>query len=463
MKNAKTHSIESKLRFYMVGFALLIIVSLWLLQGVFLGSFYRITKIHDIKSLARRIESAYSSGNRHDFTQEALNNESHVQIINQKGAVLIDTIGIPNPQVDWLNAQVYQLIFTGLDVKEGRIIDVNAIDASTRISKTKLSYALKLDDYHMLMIQTEMVPVSATVDTIRIQLMVMSVVVVLVASAIAHRLSIRVSTPLKGMTESAEAIAKGDYDRSVSGSGFSEIEVLSDTLNAMREDLKRVEVLRNELLANVSHDLRTPLTMIQGYVELMMDFPEEMNRANLGVIADEACRLKDMVQNLLDLSRVQTGLDTLHATHFDAKPWLDDNGLRYSSLEHRLLIEVEGEAALLYGDQALLQQALDNLIQNALKHAKTRVKIQGIREKDSYRISVLDDGEGINADDVAHIWDRYYTTNNDHTRDDKQYGLGLSIVKRIFEVHGCDYGYFKNEWGGSCFTFTLKIEHEDVI
>lgn len=458
MKNAKTMTIESKLRTYMVGFSLLIIISLWLLQAVFLGSFYRLTKIHDIKSLSRRIQSAYQSGNRQDFTQEALNNESHVQIINQQGIVLIDTVGIPNPQVQWLNAHVYQSIFNNLQTKEGRIIDVNAIDASSRVSQTKLSYALKLDDYNMLMIQTEMVPVSATVDTIRIQLLVMSVVVVVVASAIAHRVSMRVSTPVSAMTQSAQAIAQGDYNAEVSGSGFAEIEVLRDTLNAMRQDLKRVEVMRNELLANVSHDLRTPLTMIQGYVELMMDFPEEMNRDNLDVVAQEARRLKDMVQNLLDLSRVQTGLEPLRASHFDGALWLEENGDRYHALQPNLDIRVASDNALIYGDQTLLQQALDNLIQNALKHANRRVKLEGKRDGSTYRITIMDDGEGIEEQHVDQIWERYYTTNKDHTRGDKQYGLGLSIVKRIFEVHGLEYGYTRNEWGGSSFYFILHIE-----
>ena len=456
MKKIKNISIASKLRLYFIGFAVVMIGVVWLFQGLFLDSFYRYTKTSKITKLAHKIERTYNSGSLYDFTQDALNTESHVQIINRSGIILVDTVGIPTPQVQLQNAIVYQSIFNALQPGQGKIIDVNAIDNASRVPTTRLSYALKLDENVLLFIQTEMVPVSATVDTIQFQLVVVSVFIIFVALLLSRQLSRNISRPMIDISSGAKLLSQGEYDVEIIGKGYQEIESLSATLNTMRQDLQRVETMRNELLANVSHDLRTPLTMIQGYLELMKDFPQERNEENLDLVISESRRLKDMIQNLLDLSRIQTGIESLKLEAFDAKVWLEDNNRRYKDYAKNRIIDFSIDEGSVFGDKALLQQALDNLIQNAIKHTSDNVDVRGISEGATYTISVIDYGEGISPLQQESIWERYYTTDVDHTRDDNSYGLGLSIVKRIFESHKIEYGYKANERGGSIFYFKLK-------
>lgn len=456
-------SIASKLRRYFIGFAILMLATLWIFQGYFLDSFYRYTKSNKITKLAHKIEASYRSGNLEDFTNDAINTESHVQLINRNGIILVDTVGIPTPQIQFQNAKVYQVIFNALQPGQGKVIDINAIDSATNVPKTRLSYALKLDDSVLLFIQTEMVPVSATVSTIQAQLIVVSVFGVLFAIFISWRLSRKVSLPMIEITEGANLIATGNYDTEINVKGYQEIESLGNTLNTMRQDLQRVETMRNELLANVSHDLRTPLTMIQGYLELMKDFPEERSEANLDLVITESGRLKAMIQNLLDLSRIQTGIKTLKQEIFEVDDWLEDNHVRYRELFKNRDIHFEIEKAKVIGDKPLLQQALDNLIQNALKHTDDQVLIKGSLNLDTYLVEVIDYGKGIGVESKDAIWDRYYTTDIDHVRDDNSYGLGLSIVKRIFESHDIDYGVKPHKEGGSVFYFVLNTQKETRI
>lgn len=451
-------SIASKLRRYFIGFAILMLATLWIFQAFFLDSFYRYTKTQKITKLAHKIESSYLSGNLSDFTMDALNTESHVQLINRNGIILIDTVGVPTPQVQMQNAKVYQFIFNALNPGQGQVIDINAIDNASNVPNSRLSYALKLDDHVLLFIQTEMVPVSATVSTIQYQLLVVSVIGVIFALIISRQLSRKFSMPMVEISEGARLIAQGQYDTEISGKGYEEIESLSNTLNTMRQDLQRVETMRNELLANVSHDLRTPLTMIQGYLELMKDFPEERNDHNIELIMSESERLKNMVQNLLDLSRIQTGMKSLEMTRFRAHLWLEENRKRYQELFKDRDIVFESDEGDVMGDQLLLQQALDNLIQNAIKHTQSKIKVIGENQGREYQISVIDYGQGVPQDHQDLIWDRYYTTDTNHVREENGYGLGLSIVRRIFESHHIEYGYKANDNQGSIFYFKLKTQ-----
>lgn len=449
-------TIESKLRRYFVALTLIIIAVLWVFQGFFLDSFYRYTKSQKITKLAHRIEASYLSGSLEDFTQEALNTESHVQLINRNGVVMVDTVGVPTPQVQIQNAKVYQYIFGSLNTGDGKVIDVNTIDNASRVPTSRLSYALKLDNNVLLFIQTDMVPVSATVETIQFQLMVVTAIVVIIAVVLSRRLAKNVSLPMVDITLGAQRIAKGDYETVVVGEGYQEIETLSQTLNTMRQDLNRVETMRNELLANVSHDLRTPLTMIQGYLELMKDFPEEMNHDNLNVISQESARLKDMIQNLLDLSRIQTGIQDIRNETFEAYTWLKDNEKRYQELFKERNIYFNIEPSKVTADKTMIQQALDNLIQNALKHTHGAIYVTGLVQGEGYEVSVKDEGPGIQTENQESIWERYYSTDIDYKREDHGYGLGLSIVKKIFESHRIEYGYRNNEPHGSIFYFKLN-------
>lgn len=456
MKKTNTPTIAKKLRRYLIFFAVSILGSLWLFQGFFLDRFYSLVKTREIVQLSHRIENSYLNGSLNDFAKTALETSSQVQIVNARGQVVLDSGWQPNPYIQQMSSRIYQYIFNSLSVGKGRVIDIKQFDATSNLPKTTLSYALKLDNNALLFIQTELVPVGATVAMIRIQLILISIIIISLALFIANRFSSQISKPMVAITEDAGVLTTGDYNHEIKVHGYQEIEVLSDTLNQLRVDLKRVESMRNELLSNVSHDLRTPLTMITGYIELMKDFPQERTVDNFDLIANEALRLKEMVQTLLDLSRIQQGIESIQMKPVDSKAWLESTGLRYQKLAIQRQIVVKADDAVVEGDPTLLNQALENLINNALAHTEGSILIQGTNTDNGYVVEVIDEGPGIPSDDIQRIWDRYYTTNLDHARDQKGFGLGLSIVKGIFDSHKIHYSAKNNPDKGATFTFTLK-------
>lgn len=160
----------------------------------------------------------------------------------------------------------------------------------------------------ILMVNTQLTPVDATVNTLRIELIWITVIMILLSLGIALLISRQISKSLIRINESAKALAKGDFDVRFEGKDYREVAELSDTLNATAKELGKNESLRRELIANVSHDLRTPLTMIIAYAEVMRDLPGENTPENVQVVIDEAGRLTNLVNDMLDMSKLQAGV-----------------------------------------------------------------------------------------------------------------------------------------------------------
>jgi signal transduction histidine kinase len=256
-------------------------------------------------------------------------------------------------------------------------------------------------------------------------------------------------------------LAEGNFDAKFEGKGYREIEELNDTLNFAADELGKVETLRRELMANVSHDMRTPLTMIVGYGEAMRDIPGENNSENIQVIIDEANRLAEFVNSVLDLSKLQSGLDTLEYEETDAAELLVKTAERYRKLvpDAEILLDFVGEGSTTVKcDVSKITRVLHNLTDNAINYASTpaRVVLRQIIGENSVRIEISDNGEGISRDELPYIWDRYYKTEKSHRRNVVGSGIGLSIVKEILKKHGARFGVESKEKEGSTFWFELK-------
>ena len=226
--------------------------------------------------------------------------------------------------------------------------------------------------------------------------------------------------------------------------------------------------MRTELIANVSHDLRTPLTMIRVYAEMIRDLyannPEKRNR-NVGVIMEECDRLTTLVQNLLDLSKLQSGVDTLQCGTFDLTETIRRILRRYDALEQEgyHIRFAQSKPCPVVGDEGRIEQVLYNLINNAVNYTgpDKRINLMVADHGDRVRVLVADTGPGIATEDLAHIWDRYYKVDKVHQRAVTGSGLGLSIVRSIMELHGMAYGVDSIVGQGSTFWFELNKEGED--
>ena len=311
----------------------------------------------------------------------------------------------------------------------------------------------------LVLLESEITPVESTVETLRVQLICLTVVMMLLGGVLAFFISRDIARPLADINESAKLLGAGNYNIRFREGGSREVSELGQTLNFAAEELSKVESLRRELLANVSHDLRTPLTMIQGYSEVMRDLPGENNPENVQIIIDETKRLTELVNDLLDLSRLEAGVIQLDPTRFNLTESVRAILNRYDKLaDYSFPFYAEGDV-FVTADELKISQVVYNLVNNAINYSGPEkvVTLRQTVENGRVRISVTDTGEGIPPEKLKDIWARYYKVEKEHRRAQVGTGLGLSIVKNILDMHGGAYGVESELGEGSTFWFELPV------
>ena len=315
----------------------------------------------------------------------------------------------------------------------------------------------------LLLIGSMISPVDATVETLRTQLICISIIMVLSCALLAILISRNISKPIVKINKSAKELAHGNYQVYFEESGYREVSELAATLNYAAKELSTVENLRKELIANVSHDLRTPLTMITAYSEIMRDLPGENTSENVQVIIDETTRLTALVNDMLDLSKIQAGSDSIKTEEFNLTESINTILMRYAKLVENDGYHIDflyDDDVFIEADEMKMSQVIYNLINNAINYTgeNKRVTIEQPVRDDLVTISITDTGKGIAKEEIPYIWERYYKVDKTHKRSAVGTGLGLSIVKGILEMHHAKYGV-KSELGkGSTFYFTIKCK-----
>ncbi len=320
---------------------------------------------------------------------------------------------------------------------------------------------LKSGEEYMLILRTPITPVTSTVETLKIQLIIVSLLLGVTGVVFAVVVSLRISRPLAKTNKGAKELARQNYNVSFEQDGYKEIRELNETLSFAASELSKVDSLRRELISNISHDLRTPLTMIGGYAEVMRDIPGENTPENVQVIIDETQRLSQLVSDLLDLSRLESGNAPVCMEAFSITDSIRGMFTRYSKLvakdNYNLQFDFDCNVTVV-GDEVRLSQVVYNLINNAINYSgedKTVVVSQTVSE-DKVRIEVTDHGEGIAAEDLRNIWDRYYRVDKEHRSAVIGTGLGLSIAKNVLLLHNARFGVRSTKGNGSTFWFELK-------
>lgn len=316
----------------------------------------------------------------------------------------------------------------------------------------------------LLVLNTTISPVGSTVRTLRTQLIIVSVIMTAIALLLSFLLARKVSRPIIRINSGAKLLAEGNYDVRFGVGGYREIAELSDTLSIAAEELSKAGALQRELIANISHDLRTPLTMIGGYAEMMRDIPGENTPENMQIIIDETKRLTSLVNDILDISKLQSGTQTLSLSDFNLTETIREVIGRFSKLTEQdgwTIDFTASEEVIVNADRTRILQVVYNFINNAITHSggEKLVEVrQIVSERDGkkvVRIEVTDHGEGIPEENLKYIWDRYYKVDKTHRRAVTGSGLGLSIVKSILEMHHARYGVESEVGKGSTFWFEL--------
>ncbi len=307
---------------------------------------------------------------------------------------------------------------------------------------------------------TNLTPVQAMVKTLQDQSLWTGLVLAVVALLMAWIMSRLITKPIVKMNESAKKLAKGNYDADFLGNGYREISELADTLNYASRELAKTDRLQKELISNISHDLRTPLTMIKGYSEVMRDIPGENSPENIQIIIDETSRLSELVNDMLDLSKIQAGTRKPDMQTFSLTATVRDTMQRYERLmmQENYHIDFFAEQDVeVTADRGMILQVIYNFINNAINYTgeDKRVSVRQDMVGDRVRISVTDTGAGIAKEELGMIWDRYYKVDKVHRRATVGTGLGLSIVKEILELHHAVFGVQSALGEGSTFWFEL--------
>ncbi len=313
-------------------------------------------------------------------------------------------------------------------------------------------------------------PVDATENTIMKLLVIISVIFILLAVAFGFLLSHNIAQPIVGISKKAKSLGDGDYTVRFDGDGYKEIRELSDTLNTAAKDLSRVDELRRELIANVSHDLRTPLTMITGYSEVMRDIPGENTPENIQVVIDEAQYLSRLVNDILSISKIQSGMERVDFSVFNITETAEKIVSRHSRMlsadGYTVTFEYD-EPTYVRADETKISQVIYNLLGNAVNYTGDDKTVHIVQRAvyengERYvRFDVYDSGAGISEENIKHIWDRYYKESKNHKRSQIGTGLGLSIVKGVVSLHGGRCGVNSTEGQGSDFWFMIKATENE--
>lgn len=480
-REKKPRTLAAKLFFYFSLFTLFILIILWLFQTVFMNTIYRRIKLADMRSCADYIAEAVQNGNVRDGVAEASNQYSACisvyRIKSGSGQIVASShiqtsCMIHNLSSDeFLNnmysgAEKETYFFKQVELKlyDSDVPIISGGKKSPNPSAMVCASVKKMNqsDY-LILIDSEILPLIATTRTLTYQLSIITVILFFASLIMSFIISDRIAKPFKKMTGEASRLAEGRYDVNFGTQSFAEAKELGETLNYAAGELSKLDTMQKELIANISHDLRTPLTLITGYSEVMRDIPGEMTAENMQIIIDETERLSSLVSDLLELSRLTNGQQKINPEHFSLTEVTRQTLSRYTKLVendgYKFVFNAESDVSV-YADKTRLLQVIYNLINNAINYTgddKTVTVTQSVSDG-KVRISVSDTGAGIPADQLPMIWERYYKVHDFHNRGKVGTGLGLSIVKNILQMHGADFGVTSREGEGSTFWFELPTD-----
>ena len=474
MKN-KVMTFRQKLCLYFILFAAIIFIILWILQTVFLQSFYNNMLILKTKNAASQISQNIDDNKFIDDISR--DNSLLIFITDSDGNIIYSAdpykntygndIDEPNEnpyhqneELNWQKAVYHSL-------PDNYEVFLNSLKENGKFTEYKTDtlyvYGEYISEDKILYLSTNLDPVGAAAEIIRIQLIAVTLISFGIAFFIAFVISKKFSEPISEISEQAANLGSDKFNGNFKKGSCTEIDELENTLKKTNSDLNKAKNFQRELLANISHDLRTPLTMIKGYGESIKDFgnDEIQRNSDCEIIIKEADRLNALVNEILEYSELQT---ESHIEKFEKINFSEITKNIISGIEP--LFENQGgtieknisDNIFIVGNSMQIERVIYNLVDNAIRHSGKNkiVKITLEKNNDLAILSVKDTGKGIPEDMLEHIWDRYFTSRQ--RGKNVVSGLGLAIVKQIVLNHGgsCEVHSKINE--GSDFIIKLPIK-----
>ena len=475
--------IRRRMMLYLAAFVAFVVALLWLFQIVWLDDFYRWDKTRQIRQASDVVAANLDSENLEDLMNHlASRNDMCILLLDAYGKKLLSS-------EDIRFCLIHRMARRDLDFwcskapEDGSVVtelfnvqplmdrpvnphsfrgNIPQMDAEQQSLLCARQVVMPDGSTAYLLLNSIITPLASTVETLVVQLTIITGVIIVGALLLAWFIAGHVTRPIIQTNEAARQLARGQYTPPENGGAYREMAELNDTLVHAAAEVGRVEHLQHELIANISHDLRTPLTMIGGYAEAIRDIPGEATPENLQIIIDETNRLTSLVSELLDFSRLQTGNAAMEMADFcltDAvRAIVQRVGGMTGKDGYTIHFDPE-ENVFIHADERRICQVVYNLLGNALTYtgADRNVTLVQAVQDGIVRLSVTDTGKGIAPEELPLIWRRYYRAQESHKRAVIGSGLGLSIVESILEKHGMRYGVDSVVGEGTTFWFETGV------
>lgn len=458
----KKSNLRTKIWMYLIIFSASILLFLWLFQIIFLKTYYKEFRLNKLENSVKKVLNSFHDSDYEDLLDdisledeiciEVVNNNmtKYLSVIYNKGCMGAET-SVENSyyKKDFINSNLSKKVYTLIN---------------PRFKNKTIIYGIKLDDSNYAFVSASLEPIDTTITVLKNQFIYVTMLVIILSLIVSYFVSRKISSGVIKINKEAKKLSKGNFDvKFDTNQPILELSELAETLEYTKDELSKTENLRRELLANVSHDLKTPLTMIKAYAEMVRDvtYKDDTKRTkDLNIIIEETDRLNVLVNDILELSKIQSGTQKLTIEQFDLEKFVKNIIKRYDIMsenkKYKFKVSIN-KNIIVSADPKRIEQVMYNLINNAINYTgdDKKIIISALELENTVRIEVKDTGKGIDKEELENIWDKYYKIDKTHSREQVGSGVGLSIVKNILINHNCNYGVESIKGNGTTFYFEL--------
>lgn len=458
----KKSNLRTKIWMYLIIFSASILLFLWLFQIIFLKTYYREFRLNKLENSVKKVLNSFHDSNYEDLLDDiSLEDEICIEVVNNNMTKYLSVIynkGCMGAEISIENSY-YKKDFINSNLSKKVYTLINP-----RFKNKTIIYGIKLDDSNYAFVSASLEPIDTTITVLKNQFIYVTMLVIILSLIVSYFVSRKISSGVIKINKEAKKLSKGNFDvKFDTNQPILELSELAETLEYTKDELSKTENLRRELLANVSHDLKTPLTMIKAYAEMVRDvtYKDDTKRTkDLNIIIEETDRLNVLVNDILELSKIQSGTQKLTIEQFDLEKFVKNIIKRYDIMsenkKYKFKVSIN-KNIIVSADRKRIEQVMYNLINNAINYTgdDKKIIINALELENTVRIEVKDTGKGIDKEELENIWDKYYKIDKTHSREQVGSGVGLSIVKNILINHNCNYGVESIKGNGTTFYFEL--------
>lgn len=423
--------------------------------------------------ISEEYTKALFTGNTSDLSNELQILETYMDasvfFLNQNGEIGLVSSGINQK---WIGQTITDEAIKS--VLDGKIVTVEGkINGMFAESVLTVGYPIQIGNRVLggIFMCTSMPEIERSLSGMYKGGLISIIFIMVIGAFLVFASSRKISRPLLEMNEAVKVMAGGNFEKRIEIESEDEVGQLAEGFNNMAESLYKHEKIRRDFIANVSHDLRSPLTSIQGFLNAILDgtIPKEKQEHYLNVVLEETKRLVKLTNDIVDLSRAQASNIALEKSIFDINAMIRDSLAKFETRFKEKNIELnvlfEEQETSVFADRDKIERVFHNLVDNALKFSEQdgKIKIETtIQSKDKVLISVKDTGKGISEEDKKYVFDRFYKADTSRGKDKKGGGLGLSIAREFILAHDETIAVKSQLDEGTEFLFTLKIANETI-